>query len=120
MLLLGGSVFSVASAQDSSASIDDLFVVDCLLPARVRKLGRKVTYLAPRKPVKTTGLDCEIRGGEYVSYDRADYQTALRVWREAAEGGDATAQNYVGEIYERGLGTAPDYGLAANWYRKPA
>ncbi len=106
----------VAAVQDP----DDLLVVDCLLPARVRKMGRKVTYLAPRKPVKTTGLDCEIRGGEYVSYDRADYRTALRVWQQSAESGDPVAQNYVGEIYERGLGTAPDYKAAATWYRKSA
>ncbi|NNL84081.1 MAG: hypothetical protein HKP27_00425 [Myxococcales bacterium] len=126
VLLLAMTGFPPAAAAPNPASRagiqdpDDLLVVDCLLPARVRKMGRKFTYLSPRKPVKTTGLDCEIRGGEYVSYDRADYQTALRVWKDAAEGGDATAQNYVGEIYERGLGTSPDYAAAAHWYRKAA
>lgn len=99
---------------------DDLLVVDCLLPGQVRKLGRKVTVLSPRRPVKTSAIDCEIRGGEYVAHDRADYRTALRVWQESAEQGDATAQNYVGEIYERGLGVAPDYAAAASWYRRAA
>lgn len=97
-----------------------LLPVDCLLPGKIRKLGRHVTYLTPRQPLKTTALDCEIRGGEYVSHDRADYQTALAVWMPEAEKGDARAQNYVGEIYERGLGTEPDPARAAEWYRKAA
>ncbi|HEX6141443.1 MAG TPA: caspase family protein, partial [Geminicoccaceae bacterium] len=50
----------------------------------------------------------------------ADYQTALRVWMEPAMAGDPEAQNYVGEILERGLGTAPDYVQAASWYQKAA
>lgn len=94
--------------------------MDCLLPGKIRKLGRHVTTLMPRQALKTTALDCEIRGGEYVSYDRATYETALRVWMPDAERGDAKAQNYVGEIYERGLGVDPDYAVAATWYRKAA
>lgn len=99
---------------------EDLLIVDCLLPGQIRKLGRQATYLSARRPVRTTQADCEIRGGEYVSYDRANYQTALKVWLEGAMGGDAEAQNNVGEIYSKGLGTAPDYGMAFQWFRKAA
>jgi hypothetical protein len=86
----------------------------------VRKLGRRQTFLTQRRPVRTTALDCEIRGGEYVAYDRADYSTALQVWLASAEAGDAEAQYYVGEIHEKGLGTAPDHEAAAEWYRRAA
>ena len=55
-----------------------------------------------------------------MAYDRADYRSALRVWEEQATQGDARAQTYVGEIYEKGLGVPPDYALAAVWYRKAA
>ena len=65
-------------------------------------------------------MDCRIRGGEYVAYDRADYKTALKVWMPAAEGGDADAQNTVGEIFERGLGTEPNYVVAAHWFELAA
>jgi hypothetical protein len=58
---------------------DELLPVDCLLPGQVRKLGRSMIYLSPRRPIKTSAQDCEIRGGEYVAYDRADYTTALKV-----------------------------------------
>jgi TPR repeat protein len=98
---------------------EDLLVVDCLLPGQLRKLGR-MTYLTPRRPVKTAAQDCEIRGGEYVAYDRADYRTALNVWLPQAQEGDKEAQTYVGEIYEKGLGLPPDYGVAVAWYRKAA
>lgn len=99
---------------------DDLLVVDCLLPAKVRRLGTRSTYLAPRLPLRTTAVDCRIRGGEYTQPDQANYQTSLRVWLPQAEAGDAEAQYFVGQIYEKGLGTDPDYLQAAEWYRKAA
>jgi hypothetical protein len=101
-------------------SADELLVVDCLLPSQIRKLGRSLVYLAPRRPIKTSAQDCEIRGGEYVAYDRSDYATALKVWLPQAKEGDKVAQTYVGEIYEKGLGVQPDYVLAAEWYRRAA
>lgn len=99
---------------------DKLFVVDCLLPGQIRKLGSQMTYLSQRRPIKTTAGDCEIRGGEYVAYDRANYASALRVWLPQAKQGDAEAQVVVGEIYEKGLGGLADPVLAAQWYRKAA
>lgn len=99
--------------------LDDLHVVDCLLPGQIRNLGQ-TTYLTPRRPTRTTAADCRIRGGEYVAYDRADYKTALKVWLPSAEQGDADAQTNVGEIFERGLGGAPNYELALFWYQKAA
>jgi TPR repeat protein len=39
---------------------------------------------------------------------------------QAAEAGDPEAQTNVGDIYERGLGVAPNYEAAAQWYQKAA
>ena len=97
----------------------DLEVVDCLLPGEVRIVGGR-TYLSSRRPVRTTVVDCRVRGGEYTAYDRADLGTALKVWMESAQQGDAEAQVTVGEIYERGLGTTPNYEAALIWYQKAA
>lgn len=121
--LVAGFPARPAAAERPGALPQDpnrVLVVDCLLPGQVRKLGGQMTYLAPRRPIKTTASDCEIRGGEYVAYDRANYQTALQVWMPQAESGDAEAQTYVGEIFERGLGRPSDYGEAARWYEKAA
>ena len=106
-------------SQGASKS-DDFLVVDCLLPGQIRRLGTQMTYLSARQAIKTSARDCEIRGGEYVSYDRANYATALKVWLPLAEQGDAAAQTNVGEIFEKGLGVPPDYAAAAQWYRRAA
>lgn len=99
---------------------DGFFIVDCLLPGQIRKLGQLATYITSRQPIKTTASDCEMRGGEYVAYDRANYGTSLKIWLPRAQAGDAEAQAYVGEIYEKGLGLTPDYTIAVNWYQKAA
>jgi TPR repeat protein len=98
----------------------DFEIVDCLLPARITRLGRNLTFPGPRRPIRTTGRDCAIRGGEYVVYDRANYATALKIWLPLAEQGDPEAQTYVGEIYEKALGRSPDYAVAAKWYQRAA
>jgi len=103
-----------------SKRADGLMIVDCLLPPQLRKIGQQATYLTARRPVKITGAECEIRGGEYVAFDRASYATALKTWLPLAKTGDANAQNNVGEINEKGLGVAPDYKAAAYWYKKAA
>ena len=123
-LALGACVATGDPALDSTSQIGGdpgkLLIVDCLLPGQVRRLGTSATYISARRPIKTTISLCEIRGGEYIAYDRADLSTALRFWQAAADSGDPAAQTNVGEIYERGLGVAPDYAQAAVWYRKAA
>ena len=99
--------------------IDAMMVVDCLLPGQMRRSGA-MSYMGPRLPVKTTAQLCAMRGGEYTEYDRASLASSLAVWMDKAKGGDATAQFYVGQIYEKGMDGAPDYAEAVNWYRKAA
>jgi len=103
------------SAADAEAA--KFYIVDCLLPGQVRRVGN-TTYMTPRRPIRTTAQDCAIRGGEYTEWDRADYQSALTVWLDAASTGDAQAMNYVGEIFEQGLGRDPDYVMAKYWYER--
>jgi ubiquitin len=105
---------------ETAGNPDKFLIVDCLLPGEVRKLGTNMVYISPRRPIKTSASKCEIRGGEYVAFDRADYRTSLNVWLSQAKEGDPVAQNYVGEIYEKGLGIEPDYQTAATWYHKAA
>ncbi len=123
LLLLSACSSSTTQPGATPASQEELIsgmhVVDCLLPGQVRSLGNQ-TYLTARRPIKTTASDCNIRGGEYVAYDRADYKSALNVWMPAAKAGDAEAQVNVGEIFEKGLGAEPNYEAAAIWYEKAA
>jgi len=120
------AVFSALSApaisakDDPANDVDKLMVVDCMLPGKIMRLGTGARYMSARRPIKTTGADCEIRGGEYVAYDRASYASSLKVWLPGAKAGDPKAQTYVGEMFEQGLGTMPDYATAVAWYRKAA
>ena len=118
-LALAGAAGPAAGASAPAMQRQDVEIVDCLLPPQIRQVGGR-SFATPRRPTRTTLAECRVRGGEWVSYDRADLKTALAIWLESAEGGDAEAQTVVGEIYERGLGTAPDYAKAAEWYRKAA
>ena len=99
--------------------IDAMMVVDCLLPGQARRSGM-VSYIGPRLPVKTTAKLCEMRGGEYVAYDRATLKSSVAVWMDKAKEGDAQAQYFVGALYEKGVDQEPDYAQAASWYRKAA
>lgn len=110
----------VAQIQQGPGRSDDFLVVDCLLPGQVRRLGSQATFITARQAVKTSARTCEIRGGEYVAFDRANLATALKVWLPLAEQGDPAAQTYVGEIFEKGLGVPSDYAAAAQWYRRAA
>ena len=119
-------VASAATESDKAAATkgmvkrSDLEIVDCLLPGQVRQLGNS-TFLTQRRPIRTTTAECSIRGGEYVAYDRADLKSGLahlacRRPRVATR----KRMTNVGEIYERGLGVAPNYEAAAQWYQKAA
>jgi len=106
------------SVDYSGNNAQDLLTVDCLLPPQVRQLGTRLTYIAQRRAIRTSGANCALRGGEYIAYDRADFKSALAVWLPLAEDGDPEAQTYVGEIYEKGLGTRASFELAASWYQR--
>ncbi|MEZ5500765.1 MAG: caspase family protein [Steroidobacteraceae bacterium] len=112
-----GGARAVAAEPDSTTQ---WLVVDCLLPGQVRTLGQRSVYMTARRPARLPARECQIRGGEFVSYDRADLASALAAWLPAAERGDKSAQVIVGEIYERGMGVGPDYAAAMGWYRRAA
>ncbi len=120
MALLAAGAVAPARASSPAADASDLLVVDCALPGQIRQLGRHTTYVAPRRPVRTTARDCRIRGGEYVVSDRATLASALAVWLQPARDGDPEAQTVVGELFERGAGNPPDYQAAAQWYQRAA
>lgn len=120
-LMLGAVPAAVTSespgpGRPGSPEVDPNKPVLCLIPGRVRRLGSAMTYQERRKPAEMTASECEIRGGEYTLFDRAHIETALAIWLEEAQAGDAEAQVNVGEIYEKGWLGAPDHGEAARWY----
>jgi len=110
----------VKGVKDGQITPDQLYIVDCLLPPQIRQLGQSYTYIPPRKPAKLTAKECALRGGEYVAYDESNFATVAKVWKQQADLGDATAQNYMGELFEKGFNGTADYKTAAAWYQKAA
>ncbi len=109
---------NIVSAKAATLTAEQTAIVDCLLPGKVRQLGINRTYLSRKRPAKTSANECEIKGGDYVKFDRANMASSLNVWQEAALQGDAKAQYFVGEIFEKGLGQTPDYKMAVMWYER--
>ena len=54
------------------------------------------------------------------AYNAKDYAAALRQFRIAADGGHASAQSFLGWLYQNAQGVAQDYAEAMRWYRKAA
>ncbi len=54
------------------------------------------------------------------AYERGDYTQAGRLFSPLAEQGVASAQFYLGLMYERGRGVRQDYSTALTWFRKAA
>jgi hypothetical protein len=118
--VLGSSFLAVRAATDTGRQVtNDKRIVDCLVQGQIRKLGSTI-YQAPPRPLKLPARDCEIRGGDFLVFDRASYSASLGHWLALAKEGDVNAQIYVGEIFERGMGREPDYAQAAAWYKRAA
>jgi hypothetical protein len=98
-----------------------LFIVHCLFPGQVRRLGAFSQGMSPRRAAKVNADECAAGGGEFVS-PQTDPLGALRIWLPFANEGDADAQVTVGELYEagaaQGSGLAADPALAARWYER--
>ena len=54
------------------------------------------------------------------AYQRQDYATAVRLWKPLADKGNASAQNNLGSMYDKGQGVLQDYKEAVRLYRLAA
>jgi TPR repeat protein len=66
---------------------------------------------SPAKSDYQTGVD---------AYSKGNFKEAMAEWLPLAEGGDATAQNSVGALYDHGLGVDENDATAAYWYQLAA
>lgn len=117
--LTGSTAVPPVLASEPGAGLSDaeaFEVVPCLLPARVRRLGG-IVYPERRQLVQATIKACELRGGEYTSYDRATPEASAEFFRPLAESGDPVAQTQLGEVYQY-LFADPRHEEAAAWYRR--
>jgi TPR repeat protein len=76
-------------------------------------LAASVAVAAPGSSVKT------VRDG-IAAWQRADYSTAVAIWRPLAEKGDSDAQFNLGQAYRLGRGVTVDLAQAKGWLEKAA
>jgi hypothetical protein len=123
-----GGESACAAAQETDrkvpptlTNVDDILIVDCLLPGQPIHLGNML-WMSPSRPARISAWECNVQGGQYAIDANSDArQMAINVWQHCADQGDKVAQNYLGEIYTRSWGTIkPDFTLAVEWFRKAA
>jgi TPR repeat protein len=64
------------------------------------------------------------KGANYLigtkAYNRGDFPLAFETFKALAEQGEVSSQNYLGFMYEKGLGVSQDKQQAVKWYTKAA
>lgn len=79
-----------------------------------------VTIAREPEPEQTVLLAEDIDRKGYDAFNRGDYGGATYWFRLAATQGNAYGQNYLGYLYENGLGVPQNVSQAIEWYRKAA
>ncbi len=54
------------------------------------------------------------------AFRKNDYKTASREFKILAEKGQAEAQRFLGQMYDKGLGVPQNYSTAVTWYKMAA
>jgi len=89
-------------------------VSKCRLPRRCRL---KLAYLIVFVLYCWIGLFLPVLAGSAEeAFDRKDFATALRLWKQLAANNDSEAQIRIGAMYADGMGVERNYETAANFF----
>ena len=91
----------------------------CSLLHRWRWLFYFILLNSPMNSIAETSPDAEFARA-LAAFERSDYQTAGDMFRKLAEQGQAEAQRFLGQMFDKGLGVPKNYSKAVDWYRKAA
>ena len=85
--------------------------------------GEKLPNNATGKAVETIKTKDSVSVDSQAGFDafkKGDYETALKIYRAAAEQGDINAQFHLGGMYLKGQGVTQDYKQTVKWWRLAA
>jgi TPR repeat protein len=85
-----------------------------------REAGRPGAAAPGRQTGGTFIMTMERAREAMAAYDRHEYATAIRIWREEAERGDSLAMWAMGEILQYGTGVPRDLNEAVRYFRRSA
>jgi len=86
----------------------------------MRRLARTIALAGVAVVIGTAAVQAASLRSGIGAFNRADYASASRVFIPLAERGAATAQAYLGFMFETGRGVPQNYTEAAHWYRRAA
>jgi len=86
----------------------------------MRRLARTIALAGVAVAIGTAAVQAASLRSGIGAFNRADYASASRVFIPLAERGTATAQAYLGFMFETGRGVPQNYTEAAHWYRRAA
>ena len=86
----------------------------------MRRLARTIALAGVAVVIGTAAVQAASLRSGIGAFNRADYASASRVFIPLAERGTATAQAYLGFMFETGRGVPQNYTEAAHWYRRAA
>ena len=84
--------------------------------ARFEEMQRGTVALTPKPVSYVNEVSSDYNAG-VKAYEGRDYALAITTLKPLAEKGHARAEQYLGWMYERGLGVSMDLREAARWYR---
>jgi len=82
---------------------------------RYRYLAASIWIASLAAPVSAQSVKAGIE-----AWQKADYATAVSIWRPLAEKGDADAAFNLGQAYRLGRGVATNLGAAQTWFQRAA
>src|SRR6516225_5443767 len=110
MIVLGGFIGCATTANRDQGALP---VTDPMTTTQVTNDQRSQTVAQRGDAAKA------LQRGE-ATYNRKDYGTARREWESLAQHGHAVAQNWLGCMYQQGLGVTQDETAAVRLYQQAA
>jgi hypothetical protein len=88
----------------------------------LRQLSKFIIFSGALVCCSSAGADGSADGisSAISAYESSDYRTARHEFERMAKQGQAEAQRFLGQMYDKGLGVPQDYNEAISWYRKAA
>ena len=104
----------------TTCALEAEFTNGCL--GSVGHLGRRhlAAIVIPAYQDHTRRASVDLLAEATAAYSRGDYTEAKKLYRRAAEQGNARAQSSLASIYSNGKGVLQDYAEAAKWNRRAA
>ena len=104
----------------TSVIVVNQFEQDLFQSAKRKNTLEALTDFLQRFPNGANAVEAQNIVGEILHHKRQNYAEAFKWYKQAAERGNAVAQNNLAEMYCFGIGIERNYGEGVRWFKKAA